>query len=307
MRRGHGDLHLGNIVLIDGAPVLFDAIEFDPTDRHRRRALRSRLPADGPDRARTDAAANVVLNRYLAETRRADDLDALAALPLFLSMRAAIRAKVDGGAARRMPRDRATRDARARATISRWRCGLHRAAGAAAGRRRRPLRHRQVGARAGARARTSSPLPGAVVLRTDVERKALFGDRRDRAAARRRPMSREVTARVYAALTDKARRIARCRPFGDRRCGVRARRTNAPVEAMASSAASPFHGLFLTADLDARLARVGARTRDVSDADAGVARAAGALRPRPARLDGHRCLGNAGRNPGAGARGACGA
>ena len=28
VRRIHGDLHLGNIVLIDGKPVLFDAIEF---------------------------------------------------------------------------------------------------------------------------------------------------------------------------------------------------------------------------------------------------------------------------------------
>jgi hypothetical protein len=30
IRRIHGDLHLGNIVLIDGNPVLFDAIEFSP-------------------------------------------------------------------------------------------------------------------------------------------------------------------------------------------------------------------------------------------------------------------------------------
>ena len=30
VRRGHGDLHLGNIALIDGRPVPFDAIEFDP-------------------------------------------------------------------------------------------------------------------------------------------------------------------------------------------------------------------------------------------------------------------------------------
>ena len=28
--RLHGDLHLGNIVLIEGRPTLFDAIEFDP-------------------------------------------------------------------------------------------------------------------------------------------------------------------------------------------------------------------------------------------------------------------------------------
>ena len=30
VRRGHGDLHLGNIALIEGRPVPFDAIEFDP-------------------------------------------------------------------------------------------------------------------------------------------------------------------------------------------------------------------------------------------------------------------------------------
>src|ERR1051326_7309158 len=30
VRRGHGDLHLGNVALIDSEPVVFDAIEFDP-------------------------------------------------------------------------------------------------------------------------------------------------------------------------------------------------------------------------------------------------------------------------------------
>ena len=30
IRRIHGDLHLGNVVLLDGRPVLFDAIEFSP-------------------------------------------------------------------------------------------------------------------------------------------------------------------------------------------------------------------------------------------------------------------------------------
>ena len=38
--------------------------------------------------------ANIVFNRYLAATDRNEDLPALAALPLFLSVRAAIRAKV---------------------------------------------------------------------------------------------------------------------------------------------------------------------------------------------------------------------
>ena len=94
IRRGHGDLHLGNIALIDGRPVPFDAIEFDPLiaagDVLYDLAF---LLMDLTERG-LNAAANVVLNRYLAETRRDEDLDALAALPLFMSLRAAIRAKV---------------------------------------------------------------------------------------------------------------------------------------------------------------------------------------------------------------------
>jgi len=97
--RGHGDLHLGNIVLLDGVPVLFDAIEFDPKiatgDMLYDLAF---LLMDLIERKLTQAA-NIVLNRYLNETRRTEDLDALTALPLFLSLRAAIRAKV--AAARR--------------------------------------------------------------------------------------------------------------------------------------------------------------------------------------------------------------
>ena len=94
VRRGHGDLHLGNIALIDGKPVLFDAIEFDPLvasgDVLYDLAF---LLMDLVERGLRHAA-NIVLNRYLAETARDEDFDALAALPLFLSMRAAIRAKV---------------------------------------------------------------------------------------------------------------------------------------------------------------------------------------------------------------------
>ena len=39
-----------------------------------------------------------------------------------------------------------------------------------------------------------------------------------------------------------------------------------------AAAGAAFHGLFLTADLGVRLARVGGRTGDASDADAAVAR-----------------------------------
>ena len=73
VRRCHGDLHLGNIVEIDGAPVLFDAIEFDDAHRHDRRALRSRLPADG-SRQRGLRSRECVLNGYLDAKGEQGDL-----------------------------------------------------------------------------------------------------------------------------------------------------------------------------------------------------------------------------------------
>ncbi|MGB6538837.1 MAG: phosphotransferase, partial [Xanthobacteraceae bacterium] len=94
IRRIHGDLHLGNIILIDGKPVLFDAIEFSEIiasgDVLYDLAF---LLMDLLERG-LPQPANVVLNRYLNSTHRADDLDGLACLPLFLSLRAAIRARV---------------------------------------------------------------------------------------------------------------------------------------------------------------------------------------------------------------------
>src|ERR1044072_1024351 len=76
VRRGHGALHLANIALIDGRPVPFDAIEFDPLiaagDVLYDLAF---LLMDLVERDLAEAA-NVVLNRYLAETRRDEDLHA---------------------------------------------------------------------------------------------------------------------------------------------------------------------------------------------------------------------------------------
>ena len=137
VRRIHGDLHLGNIVLIDGRPVLFDAIEFSAADRIGRRALRPRLPADGPGRARPQAPANVVFNRYLASTQRVEDLDALAgAAVLPLDARSDPR-QGDRRAARTGGSEKHAGD-RARGTQI-FRLGLpaDRTGGAAAGRGRR--------------------------------------------------------------------------------------------------------------------------------------------------------------------------
>jgi aminoglycoside phosphotransferase family enzyme/predicted kinase len=269
VRRGHGDLHLGNVALIDGAPVAFDAIEFDPLiaagDVLYDLAF---LLMDLVERG-LPAAANIVLNRYLAQTRRPEDLDALAALPLFLSLRAAIRAKVTA--------------ARGAGAAENARAGIFRAARTysdLAGRLIAPPTPRlvAVGGLSGsgksllARALAPEllPAPGAVVLRSDTERKARFGV----GEAERLPAETytpEVTAAVYATLADKARRVITAGHSAIVDAVFARPDERAAVAAVAKDI--PFTGLFLTADLATRLARVAERKADASDADAAVARA----------------------------------
>jgi aminoglycoside phosphotransferase family enzyme/predicted kinase len=267
VRRCHGDLHLGNIVLLDGKPTLFDALEFDPklatSDTFYDLAF---LLMDLIERGLA-AAANAVLNRYLAETRRAEDLDALAALPLFLSVRAAIRAKVTAARAKHAA-DRAAVEKSARDYFALAQTLIAPP----------PPRLVAVGGLSGtgksllarALAPALPPAPGAVVLRSDVERKALFGVA-ETARLPKEAYAPSVSARVYGVLADKARRVlaAGHTAIVD---AVFAHEDERRAIAQAAGAAI-FHGLFLTADLATRVARVGARAADASDADAAVAQA----------------------------------
>ena len=95
VRHCHGDLHLRNIVEIDGKPVLFDAIEFD--DSLATIDVLYDLAFLLMDLGKRDltAHANAVLNAYLDHEGSTANLIGLAALPLFLATRAAIRAKVE--------------------------------------------------------------------------------------------------------------------------------------------------------------------------------------------------------------------
>jgi predicted kinase len=246
--------------------VLFDAIEFNPAiatgDVLYDLAF---LLMDLVERGLMPAA-NIVLNRYLNETRRMADFDALAALPLFLSLRAAIRAKVTA----------------ARGALTAARAGAEQGARdyfALAGRLLAAPEPQLVavgglsGTGKSLLARTLAPeilpAPGAVVLRSDVERKALLGI----AETGHLPVTAyapDVTAQVYAALADKARRViaAGHSAIADAvfaTAGERAAITEAATGAR-------FHGLFLTADLATRISRVGGRKGDASDAGAAVAR-----------------------------------
>jgi uncharacterized protein len=267
IRRGHGDLHLGNIALIDGKPVPFDAIEFDPLiaagDVLYDLAF---LLMDLVERG-LNKAANAVLNRYLAETRRDSDLDALAALPLFMSVRAAIRAKVTAARLENAKPEEQETIAKAAQTYFRLACELIAP---------RPPTLLAIGGLSGtgksilARnlAPDASPPPGAVLLRSDVERKMLFGA----AETERLPAAAygiDANAEVYASLAAKAQRII----AAGHSAIVDAvfAREGERIRIAASVPAAVFHGLFLEADLATRRARIGGRRNDASDADANVA------------------------------------
>jgi aminoglycoside phosphotransferase family enzyme/predicted kinase len=292
VRRGHGDLHLGNVALIDGHPVPFDAIEFDTLvatgDVLYDLAF---LLMDLMERG-LRAAANTVLNRYLAETRRESDLDALAALPLFMSLRAAIRANVT---ASRLAVVAATERAAAAAAARAYfvlACRLIRpqppilvGIGGLSGTGKTKL--------ARALAPGLAPPPGAVVLRSDVERKALAGVARGTGVAdvagaadvvgaagvaetERLPAAcytPQRTAQVYAVLGEKAQRIVAAGHSAVVDAVFAKPEEREGLRAVARAHGVAFRGLFLTADMATRLARVEARQADASDADAAVVRA----------------------------------
>jgi aminoglycoside phosphotransferase family enzyme/predicted kinase len=263
VRRCHGDLHLGNLVLIDHAPVLFDALEFNEKlatiDRFYDLAF---LLMDLIER---DLApqATTVLNRYLTDFGDDGDLDALVLLPLLMSLRAAIRAKVT--AAR--PKRDAAFDGRARDYFALAQKLIAPpapqliAVGGLSGTGKSVL--------ARALAAHVPPLPGAVWLRSDVIRKQLFG----KTETEKLPpegYTAEVTARVYEALAARAARVVAAghSVIAD---AVFARADER--KQIEQAAPGMFQGLFLTADLATRIARVGDRHGDASDADAKVVRA----------------------------------
>jgi uncharacterized protein len=271
IRRIHGDLHLGNIALIGGKPVLFDAIEFSDViasgDILYDLAF---LLMDLVERALA-APANIVFNRYLTESDRPDDLDGLAALPFFLSLRAAIRARVTLA---RMERASSGEQSGIAASARAYFALAQRAIappapklmaiGGLSGTGKTRLAH--------ALAPEIEPMPGAVVVRSDVERKALFGV----AETEKLPeqaYAAAVSERVYAVLADRACRILAARHSAIIDAVYARPQERDALAAAAQSAHVRLHGLFLDASLTTRLGRVGGRTHDASDADGKVASA----------------------------------
>lgn len=92
IRECHGDLHLGNIAILDGVPCIFDCVEFNPDFRwidviSEVAFLDMDLRAAG----RADLARRFI-NAYLESS---GDYDGLQVLRFYLAFRATVRAKVD--------------------------------------------------------------------------------------------------------------------------------------------------------------------------------------------------------------------
>jgi len=267
VRRCHGDLHLRNIVFQENGPVLFDAIEFNESiatiDILYDLAF---LIMDLCERGLSSHACRL-LNRYLWLSHdEAGEIEGLSLLPLFLALRAAIRAKVLATQAG-LSADAQPLHAEA--------CGYAEAAlrflapsscrlvavGGLSGTGKSVL--------AGALAPHFGAAPGALHLRSDIERKKAYGVP-ELARLAQGAYSVNTSANVYKHLGDLAR------------AGVRAGRSvivDATFQGEAERqkigravhTAIPFQGLWLEAPIETRKARVRGRKDDASDATAEVA------------------------------------
>ncbi len=261
LRRCHGDLHLANILEEKGRVVLFDCIEFNDTlseiDVLYDLAF---LLMDLVFRGQT-AGANRVLNGYLDEAARSfgeQALRGLSCLPLFLSVRAGVRAHVTA---------QQGDPARARAYV---RLAMKHLTSPA------PTLYAVGGLSGSGKSTLSRSLapelgaaPGAVILRTDEIRKRLWG-RAPRAGLPPEAYGEGQSERVYGRMMQEAALVlAAGRPVVLDAVFLKSEE-RAAAEAAGNTAGVPFTGVWLEAPVAVMTERLDARTGDASDADSRI-------------------------------------
>ena len=253
VRRAHGDLHLGNICIWGGDPVPFDAIEFDEAMATIDLAYDLAFLLMDLDRRAGRAAANRVLNRYVART---GDTALVRLLPAFLSRRAMVRAHVTGD---------------------------HGYLAAALGYLQPPPgRVVAIGGLPGTGkstlARALAPglgaAPGALIVRSDEIRKRLHGAAPEQRLGRD-AYTAEANARVDAAMLDAVREAATHGVIAD------ATFLSPGLREAVEVCGALFTGIWLEAPLAELERRVAGRTGDASDATAAVLHRLAALDPGP--------------------------
>jgi aminoglycoside phosphotransferase family enzyme/predicted kinase len=255
VRRAHGDLHLGNLCLWQGTPVPFDAIEFDEAMATIDLGYDLAFLLMDLDHRVGRGAANRVLNRYVART---GDAALTGGLPVFLSMRAMIRAQVEAS--------RGNRDVGV-TYLDRAFAYLAPAAAVVVAIGGLPGTGKSTLARA--LSPSLGAAPGALVLRSDEIRKRQHGV----APEQRLPESAYSPAASDAVFAELAASVAVVAGGGhaviaDAMFLRPAQR--AAVEQAAVGAGVRFLGLWLTAPRDRLEARLASRTGDASDATVAV-------------------------------------
>jgi uncharacterized protein len=262
VKRCHGDLHLGNICMFKGQPRLFDSIEFSDdiacTDVLYDVAF---LIMDLWQR-NLKCEANFVFNRYLDMT---DESDGLAVMPLFLSVRASIRAHVWAAASKTQLTSNAQMrfEALARHHVG---CAMRMLG------KRRP-RLIAIGGLSGSGKSTVAyglapgigVVPGARVIRSDVLRKR----RRSIAPELRLPASAYGSlerGKVYHDLAQVAAKVVGSgyAAIVDAVFAEQQEREN--INTVTSATDVSFTGLWLTAPVDVLETRLRRRKNDASDA-----------------------------------------
>jgi uncharacterized protein len=266
VRRCHGDLHLGNILIEHNQPILFDCIEFN--ERLSQIDVLYDLAFLLMDLWVRDAmaAANRVMNAWLeAMARHLDPIavySGLKLLPLYMSIRAAVRCHVCAHQGE-MDTARAYLQA-ACAFLELTAEASLTAIGGLSGSGKSTLARKLAPAKVRA--------PGAVILRSDVIRKTLWGVE-ELAALPQAAYSPHENERVYAHMFDLAKA-----GLNAGQCVILDASFREPIyasraKAIADLADAPFFGLWLVIDDKLRLNRVRARAMDASDASLEVAAA----------------------------------
>jgi hypothetical protein len=201
VRECHGDMHLGNMLLLDGKVVVFDGIEFN--DDLRWIDVLSEIAfvvMDLEDRARPDLARRL-LNAYLERT---GDYEGLTILPFYLTYRAMVRAKVASiraGQADVSGKDREGLRAECRSYLrlaDRY---------SRSGKPSLVITHGVSGSGKTTVTQQMLEATGAIRVRSDIERKRLFGlDPLDRDMADQL-YTPEATERTYDRLAELAAAI----------------------------------------------------------------------------------------------------
>jgi aminoglycoside phosphotransferase family enzyme/predicted kinase len=264
VRHCHGDLHLANIVLLDGEPILFDCLEFDPALATVDVLYDLSFLLMDLWKIGMRHQANMLFNRYLDVSP--EDEAGSRLVPLFMAMRAAIRAHVHAARAE-TGQDEAAGQARAYLALADQLLAPADTCLVAVGGLSGTGKSTVARALGGAIGRA----PGARILRTDVLRKQLAGKHPEQRLPPR-SYSKEASLKVYRRLGDLAGTYLQSGHSVIADAVFAAREERDAIAATARAAGADFAGLWLDAPVDLRENRISRRTTDASDADARVAR-----------------------------------